>query len=500
MEVCDQVQAINIVLREKDIPLHVFIEPRRISTQSYNGSVTVYPLTIEVDPSSCSSMKYKSQEGISMRLQVKSVEEVPPAYVPMGTLVERLGDAFERLNGRPCSCGCKACGINLLKKDVKFTRVLSLPSNNWEDMSSSWTCCSHKHGFASDPDKLKLDDYPFVPRIGECYENEFFIIFYPKAVVRNNVLLYPPAKSDTSDKPRKYKYEKSLMKCGRCLAIVGEALIIDSKTVRTYNFYKSAVEFRSFYEKFPQPIFNSAFFLERVLANEISNEAKTNATYRFILQDERKNPYLLLRVLSADTRVRFHQPPCQEFELEGLDGVFGASDAPRRYIGSEEWELAVPKVLKKEKEKALKESKKLLQKVLSSLHTIDETLPEVQRLHAEEMHIPDGTVKKLISPDVWALYLFSPNCLPVGRTCEEGAVDDAGGLERVVKVMYISATTSPGLRLAKDWQKDINVRVITFPYSLCMDSLLVLATSTLSLPISRRVAPEEFLFGILRLE
>lgn len=490
MEVCDQVHAINIVLREKDIPLHVFIEPRRISTQSYNGSITVYPLTLEVDPASCSSMKYNSQEGISMRLQVRSVEEVPPAYVPMGTLVERLGDAFDRLNGQHCFCGCRICGINLLKNDVKFTRVLSLPSEHWEDMSSSWTCCSHRHekkGLSSDTERLKLDEYPFVPRIGEIFENEFYVIFYPKAVVRNNVLLYPPAKHKSNTK--RFKYEKSMMKCGRCYSVIGEALVVNSKSVRTYNFYKSAVEFKSYYENFLQPIFSSAFLLERVLANELSNEVKSNTTFRFILQDETKKPYLMLRVLSTDARVRFHRPEYNEpNDHEGNPCC--CVEYPPRYLGAEEWELAIPRQMKSDKETALKDSKKLLDKVLSSLDFLYDRMSADGFLEENE---------KLVPPDILSLYTFSANRLPLRPTCDTAGTDEDCGVERVVKCLYMSATTEAGSKLAKDWQRDVNVRTMTFPYSICMDALLALVTSTLSMPV-RRTAPDDFLFGILRLE
>ncbi|XP_039274379.2 E3 ubiquitin-protein ligase E3D-like [Styela clava] len=489
MEVCDQVHAINIVLREKDIPLHVLVEPRRISTQSYSGEITIYPLTLEVDPSSCSAMRFNSQEGISMRLQVTSFEDVPTSYIPMGTLVERLSDAFDRLNGQNCFCGCKICGINFLKNNVKFNRVLSLPSEHWEDMSSSWTCCSHSHGkkgMCADTERLKLDEYPFIPRIGEIFENDFYVIFYPKAVVRNNVLLYPPAKHNKND-AKKFKYEKSMLKCGRCYSVIGEALVVNSKSVRTYNFYKSAVEFKSYYEDFLQPIFSSAFLLERVLANELSNEVKSNTTYKFILQDEMKKPYLIIQVLNTDARVRFHLPEYDE-PCDHKGNPCCCVEYPPRYLGAEDWELAMPRQMKSDKEAAIKDSTRLLQRAFVSLRAF--RYPSVL----------EGLLKmndKLVPPDILSLYKFSANKLPLRPTCDSTLEDY--GVERVVKVLYMSATTKSGAKLAKDWQKDFNVRVMTFPYSICMDALLVLITSTLSMPV-RRTAPEGFLFGIMRVE
>lgn len=69
---------------------------------------------------------------------------------------------------------------------------------------------------------------------------------------------------------------------------------------------------------------------------------------------------------------------------------------------------------KVEKENALQDSEKLLERVMMSLDTTEESLANLHAKLAQQPKAETGVIKKLVPPDVWELYMFSSNNLTVG--------------------------------------------------------------------------------------
>ncbi|XP_076820487.1 E3 ubiquitin-protein ligase E3D-like isoform X1 [Clavelina lepadiformis] len=496
MEVYDRIHSIDLVLRGSDHPKVIEVHPRKIVAKKCDGTEDQYPLVIEIEPTTCTAIQKHPHEGLGLRLQMRDTPVPQTSF--MSTTMKRAGSELFRMERATCQCGCKTCGLTLFVNNVKFSRVLPLPSQTWRDLFNNWSCCSQP--FTEDKvTPAYVTQSILKPREGDCFLDDFNILVHSRTVERKNILLrkYPNKAANKSPSP------VQCVKCARCRVVVGEAIMHDDKKIDAYKLNKNNIEVLSLRKQMSEtvvrPVFFSEFFLERLLAQQVSNAVQCHATHLFIIQDPESNIYLLLRVLNTGTRLFVNNGKSSNEVSDFSNEIFSKTIK----TGVEEESGKHSKMTDRGghahsgnsdgSKKAKCEKTAMASKISHDKNTGIDT-EKIRRDGPPRMH--GSKVAEVIEK----LFSFSTHLISIGRTCNEIRSADSTGCERIVKVMYANTFEEKTLnKLSLKWLRDERTLTLTYPTHICIQILLVLVSSTLTMPIANRNI-DDFVVGFLRLD
>ena len=468
LEIHDRISCMDVVLRGHDIPDLLEVRPYYIIVKNDGGLDLTYSLPLAVDPSSISCVKNHQDDGIGLRLQLRDANNKLDTGI-MSSSVKVYCEEIEQMKQGPCQSICKTCGLSLLMNDAKFNRILPLPSQTWRELFNNWSCCSHKNGNKT----TNFHSVPLRPRESDCLLSDLFIMVHSKVVEKANIII-----SRSADKT------SINVKCIRCRSVVGEALAYavqkdaakkslgkPEEKLGAFKFYKNSIEVFALKNNISdtvfRPIFFSAFFLERILAQQFSTAVETHITYMFLIKDPKKNIHLLVKVLNVNTRLYIKNSEAEN-DLSG--GDLGALSSIH-----------------------------VKSKAISNGSVIDSGMNNAHIMKQEDKCLPPVSDKGNLADGVDRLFSFSTHLISIGRSCNEANPLDSSKCERVVKVLYAS-TSMPSIKeLAAKWEKDERTLSLTYPAQICSQMHLVLTSSTLTMPVAHRVMGD-FILGFLRLD
>lgn len=481
IEVKEHTQAVDVFVRGVDQPNQVVVRPKNITTKYNNsGTETTYRLPVNIDPHTVHSVSQHIDEGISMKFRLGNTDDNTTIKRMMATSIKRYGNEVCHLERGPSQCGCRMCGLSFFKSDVRFSRVLPLPSQTWTDMLSMWNCCSHNHTNekkCGDTKKSKNGINPIKkiqPREGDCLIGDIFIVVHSKVMDKNNIYF----------KKTKNKTNSWEIKCARCKALIGESDQKPQDKVAAYKVYKSCVEIataalktNSPSETIVRPIFYSEFFLERILAQQFANSSITHVTHMLIIQDPTKNVHLLVRVLNDSTSL-YMVSGIRPFLTNNC--CFEASLKP------------VPRKLLKGS-KSGKDNNSNTQ--VHACAGGDASISDEPSL-SDAVLLPNNSCSKALTVD--KLFSFSNHYYQIARDyCDKGSECNEG--EKIVKVLYACTGRESTKKLFEKWRKDERALVLTYPAEICLQIALVLMANTLTMPIANR-SLDDMAVGYLRSE
>nr|XP_002130581.1 E3 ubiquitin-protein ligase E3D isoform X1 [Ciona intestinalis] len=504
MEVYDRIHAVDLVLRGSDHPDSIEISPSKIQTKKGDGTVETYPLVVNIEPTSCTSIQKHMNEGIGMRLQLRDSNPEPQTSL-LSTTVKRVSNEISRLERGSSQCGCKTCGLTLFVKNVKFNRVLPLPSQSWRDLFNNWSCCSHSHK-QKESNKEKVTTPAFVtngvlkPRENDCLISDFHIMVHTKTVERKNILL---RKLDYL--PKEGALTSREMKCSRCRAVLGEAVGYEKSTIEAYKLNKNSIEVLSLRkhlsETFVRPVFFSEFFLERILAQQLSNAVDVHATHMFIVQDLNEKVHVLIRVMNTSTRLY----------VNNGKSVNEITESTREFCSISTNARIQSSNVKMKKGKSTTENSGVCHHGNGdghASHSKGRQSRQFTEITEESDQVENDRIRRdgppcmqgnKVAEVIEKLFSFSTHLISIGRTCNEIREADPTGCERIVKVMYASTDNPKMKQQTAKWLKDERTLTLTYPHEICVQMLLVLVSSTLTMPVAYRVFGD-FVVGFLRLD
>lgn len=470
LEIHDRISSMDVVLRGNAIPNILEVHPYYIIVKNLGGLDNTYSLPLAVDPTSISCVKNHLEEGIGLRLQIRDNNNKLDTGI-MSNSVKLYCEEIDQMKQGPCQSICKTCGLYLFMNDAKFNRILPLPSQTWRELFNNWSCCSHKNGNKT----TNFHNVPLRPREGDCLLSDLYIMVHSKIVEKANIVI-----SRSIDKT------SINVKCIRCRSVVGEALAYavqkdpskrtsgkaSEEKLGAFKFYKNSIEVFALKSNISdtifRPIFFSDFFLERILAQQFSTAVETHITYMFLIKDPQKNVHLLIKVLNVNTRLYI-----KSGEVE--------SDLSCGDVGS----------LIKSKTKSIDS--------IPSNYSADSAASNKNVMKLEDKCLPPVNGNGNFADEIEKLFSFSTHLISIGRACNETNISDSSKCERVVKVLYASTSTKSIQEIAAKWEKDERTLSLTYPTNICAQMHLVLASSTLTMPVAHRVMGE-FVLGFLRLD
>ncbi|CAB3991506.1 Hypothetical predicted protein [Paramuricea clavata] len=232
-----------------------------------------------IDPSSCvddkhvASVKLKvDQNGLSV-FKAESIIEVP----------------FKAFTIKPLSAQTV--------KIVEFSRMLELPSENWQEYLDNW-CCHGNEAITKLKDGLD-------PREHDCFFGDWYILIHPQAVNTQHVHV---AKEN----------ESSQLLCGRCQATLGKLNFSGDGALRnqpcqdindcvSVQLYKHSISLYRVLDSASKDIFKN-YGEEFYLARNFVTLTKTRMCHKFIvnttsLTTKRKDSSIvLIWILNSDTK------------------------------------------------------------------------------------------------------------------------------------------------------------------------------------------------------
>ena len=482
LEIHDRISSMDIVLRGNTDPHILEVHPHFITAKSRNGKENTYSLPLAVDPASVSCVKKHLNEGVGLRFQIRDVNNKLDTGI-MSTSVKLYCEEIDQMKQGPCQSICKTCGLSLFADDIKFNRILPLPSQTWRDLFNNWSCCSHKNGTKGHK-TINFPTAPLRPRESDCLLSDLYIMVHSKVVEKKNIVI-----SRSVDKT------SINVKCIRCRSIVGEALAyavskdLNKRTTTkqseeklgAFKFFKNSIEVfalkSNISDTIVRPIFFSDFFLERILAQQFSTAVETHITYMFLIKDPQKKVHLLVKVLNASTRLYINN--------DNLENQTNTAD-----VNS----VVQPNMHCKTKTISSKDSAATDDFNTTNLDNCPDT-----NLKLKNNCMPPVNGSDKLSDGIEKLFSFSTHLISIGRACNGTHTTDPNKCERIVKVLYAS-TANPVIKdLAVKWEKDERTLTLTYPMHICVQMHLVLISSTLTMPVAHRVM-DDFVLGFLRLD
>nr|CAB3267461.1 E3 ubiquitin-protein ligase E3D [Phallusia mammillata] len=498
MEVYDRIRSLDVVLRGDDDPKQLTIQPNEVIVKRADDSEDKYPLVVECEPTSCTSVQCHPNEGVGVRLQMRESNAMPQTGL-LSTSIKRVGSELSRMEKGVCQCGCKTCGLALFVNNVKFNRVLPLPSQSWRELFNHWSCCSHKTDKESDSSKNIMNmvrHNVLRPREGDCLLSDFHIYVHAKSVNRRNVLLRDYTEDVNKEDLECAKEQR--VRCARCRADIGEILLSEDYSIDAFKLSKHNIEILSLRKQMSEtiirPIFFSEFFLERLLAQQLVTSVQTHSSHLIIIQDYQDNPYLLIRVFNTKTRLYVNNGTTSTEYAE--PAAVSSREIPPKVSKSE----TAAKLAKKAGEISRKNRQSHQCEIgdhdtTQSINKTSMTISDADKIRKDgPPHIVGNKVAEVIEK----LFSFSTNLISIGRTSNDIRAADPTGCERIVKVMYASHQQKIK-EVSKAWIEDDRTLSLHYPRQVCIQMLLVLVSSTLTMPVAHRVI-DDFMVGFLRID
>ena len=269
-----------------------------------------------IEPSSAQTVKIVNQRELHVRLKLTTIQESTSenSQTQLDDLVSKSGEK-QVLNIR-----CKKCHSNVTHCDRTYSRVLELPSENWQEYLDNW-CCHGNEAITKLKDGLN-------PREHDCFLGDWYILIHPEALNSQNVQVVK-------------KDENHLILCQRCLATLGKLNFSADDAFRnqrckdidksiSVHLYKHSISCYWIVNAISKDLFKN-FGEEMFLATNFISLTKTRMCHKFIvnktlLTKNKKDSSLgLIWILKTDTK--FFSSLCianDREEIEGSTNPFSA--------------------------------------------------------------------------------------------------------------------------------------------------------------------------------
>ncbi|NWR67911.1 UBE3D ligase, partial [Bucorvus abyssinicus] len=259
LEIRRETQSALLVIRYEAVlpssPVDVSVAADCVEVRSGRSSeAAALPAGVRLAPSSCRGLRRLPGDGLHLRLRLRR----PPPGPDLGFALRRSLKPQKNY-----IFYCQSCG-DVILKDRKFLRVLSLPSENWSVLVEEWCC--HPNPFARSTLHPQHDD---------CFLGDTFFLL------------------NSGDESHKSK-ENTRVICKRCKTLLGETLSSD-----TIKYYVTEVIIQPAEGSF-SPIPRSQF-VQSMVAQCLLELSSAKSTFRFTVKGDNGKIYILMWLLNSDT-------------------------------------------------------------------------------------------------------------------------------------------------------------------------------------------------------
>ncbi|XP_053143085.1 E3 ubiquitin-protein ligase E3D isoform X2 [Hemicordylus capensis] len=276
LEIRQRMQSGLLIIRELKTaswPVDITVMPSSVEIKSGKDGKTIkLPPEVRIVPSSCRGLQYVPGDGLHVRLLVQAGLNTK--------LVSTVSDSLK--SKKSCTFYCQSCG-EIVINDRVFLRVLSLPSENWNDLVEEWCC--HPNPFNSSM---------FCPQNEDCFLGHSYFLVNSGSVstASESETLHSETRSGSNGPALNSK--ANIVICKRCKTLLGETM---SSGVTKYYFTELLVQSsEDSFNMIPR-----SHFIQNVVAQCLLELATTRSTFRFSIQGVDGTVYILMWLLNSDT-------------------------------------------------------------------------------------------------------------------------------------------------------------------------------------------------------
>uniref|UniRef100_A0ABM5GCB2 E3 ubiquitin-protein ligase E3D n=1 Tax=Pogona vitticeps TaxID=103695 RepID=A0ABM5GCB2_9SAUR len=280
LEIRQRSQSGLLIIRElkpERWPVDITVMPSSIELKmDEDCKVFNLPREVRVVPPSCRGLQYVPGDGLHMRLLVQA-----------GLNTKVLPAVGESLKPKKsCTFYCQSCGQSIISNQT-FLRVLSLPSEDWNDLVDEWCC--HPSPF---------NDSMLHPQNGDCFLGPNYLLVDSGSISAGSGLeiLDTDSQDAASNSSSSISNSKgnSRVICKRCKTLLGEVM---PSGVTKYYFTELLIQPSE--DSFP--LIPRSAYIQSALAHSLIDLSSTRSTFRFSIRGTDGASYILIWLLNSDT-------------------------------------------------------------------------------------------------------------------------------------------------------------------------------------------------------
>jgi hypothetical protein len=178
----------------------------KVEEDRFTDDRTVSFPSSKISPSSCRGLEIVNGHILSMRFRLL-VETTPKPSVEKKT---KEADEIESLAASPLSVRLTGSGVKVLQQNTIFSRILPLPSDNWQEIAAVAWCHRHHKQPSEMSDVTHTDRFTeqkdITPLPSDCLYDELRIIVHHSVLQKDAIGLkrdesYPPNEFIIYSKP-----------------------------------------------------------------------------------------------------------------------------------------------------------------------------------------------------------------------------------------------------------------------------------------------------------
>ncbi|CAH1788603.1 unnamed protein product [Owenia fusiformis] len=251
-------------------------------------SLVFYIDTMELIPTTCHGLHINKSCELHLRMKIRQRDaETIKAEIANPTSIS--SDGLLRKFDNFQSCICKMCGEDIIKTKRKFKRVLSLPSDNWQDNTDSWFCHNHGNGKQNGVGK----NTSLLPKESDCFVGDNFFMVNEESLKHGIETI---------------GNHSNQVRCRRCRFLIGKAVTSPGKTedkdakmvVKLYN-HKLKINHSITNSRNPND--SCERDADYFYCSYIMSQSTSYTSFRFVLESDDRQPYALLWLLETTTEV-----------------------------------------------------------------------------------------------------------------------------------------------------------------------------------------------------
>mgnify|MGYP002804106766 CR=1 FL=1 len=316
-EIHEKIEVFNLVIDpsvfvsdEEVASVRLTIDKQGLSFLSGKRRIDVPFREFTIEPLSAQTAKIVNERELHIRLKLTTIQEFTSenSQTQLDDLVSKSGEK------QVLNIGCKKCHSDVTHCNRTYSRVLELPSENWQEYLDNW-CCHGNEAITKLKDGLN-------PREHDCFLGDWYILIHPEALNSQNVEVVK-------------KEENHLILCQRCQATLGKLNFsaVDAsgkeqckdidKSISAH-LYKHSISCYWIADAISKDLFNN-FGEEMFLARNFISLTKTRMCHKFIvnktllIKHKKDSSLVLIWILKTDTK--FFSSLCNANEREEIKGL-----------------------------------------------------------------------------------------------------------------------------------------------------------------------------------
>eukprot|EP00057_Strongylocentrotus_purpuratus_P016317 XP_011670791.1 PREDICTED: E3 ubiquitin-protein ligase E3D [Strongylocentrotus purpuratus] len=252
------------------------------------------PAGLRALPGSCSGLEWIQGEGIQMRLQLETDDDLDGAQEAEpekgGELDEETGDLFlKALDDPSCEVSCSRCGAPLVQPSGGFKKVLPLPSGDWGDMAADMWCCKSK---VIAEERGKMSPLQLNPEEGSIMVDDLHLLINSRMLTKGSVQIEVKKMTGLSNTKQTGKsFNVLCQRCGNILGSINNSG--GSSQLETTKLYRYAVCIQHKRNHLSDKMNNP---LQQTICSVMVSLFKNQMTFKYIIEDEEEHKPRLLRL------------------------------------------------------------------------------------------------------------------------------------------------------------------------------------------------------------